>query len=176
MTTDTTIETSEVLQQVLEEQERIVTEEGGFRELPRKSLVRHGDTELPERVQVWDRFGKPSMVPTAALAYHLNKKDRDGNRVFFSKRPAGVPEETFIEETCKLCLKRGVRKRFPTKYDHRGHMESYHPRELAVDREEKQEQQQAAGIFGALAGMTDEQKALLRELLAEKPARKAAKE
>lgn len=169
MTTDAQLETQEVLARITEEAERQAKEQTSFKELPRKALVHAGGVELPERVQVWDKYGNSSMVPTASMQYHLNKKGPDGNRVFFATRPAGLPEPTFIDEVCEVCKEKGwpkgLRPMFKSKFDLRGHYESAHQREFRVMQEEKLEKQQAAGVLGMIATMSDAQRDQLRGLL-----------
>ena len=74
-------------------------------------------------------------VPLTALTYHLTKTDRDGNRVFFDHPPEGVVPPTPIDQTCDICVSKGVRKTFYSEYDYVGHMDSFHPREFAIMRE-----------------------------------------
>lgn len=142
----------------------------------RSSMVRAGDVELPERVQVFDKNGVPSMVPTAALRYHLNKKDRFGNRKFFAERPADYKEPVFIDQTCPVCFKiSGVRKKFQDEIDYEGHMDTFHPREWAsLLRKEEREARAGATAkdFGAvLLSMSDSEKQALKALLGTEPAK-----
>lgn len=139
------------------------------------SMVRMGDTPLPERVQVYDKNGYPSMVPTAALRYHLNKKDRLGNRKFFAKPPDDMKEPTYIEQTCEVCLKNGsVRKRFQDEIDYEGHMDTFHPREWrSILRREEREARQGAtakDFAAVLLSMSDKEKDALKALLGVSPA------
>src|SRR3990167_1620961 len=110
-----------------------------------RSLVRMGDKDLPERIPVYNRRDPSdvSMVPTALLGQMLGKRDREGQPVFVMERPDG-PMPTYIEETCDICLRRGVRKRFAAIVDMELHYEYMHEREWAIrlrerDRQERQE-------------------------------------
>lgn len=143
------------------------TEIGGMivRRRRQSTMVHFAGQELPERTAVYDRAGSVSYVPTAQLAYHLGKRDRNGQRVFFSKLPAGIKPKKPIDETCAICLERGVRKTFYSRYDWRGHMDSFHPRELTVMREENQEQrdtEQRDLMLAALRGRGEAPPAVFR--------------
>lgn len=163
--TDTTIveDTQSIIDEVLQKQQEVV-DQTRFRELPRKSLVHAGGVELPERVPVYDKMGRQSMVPTAALAYHLAKTNRAGERVFFRNSPVEFVEKV-IDETCEICLPRGIRKKFGSRFDWRGHMDSFHPRELAVIQEEKADARNENGVLGALLTMTPEMRDQVKRLL-----------
>ena len=50
----------------------------------RDSLATYQGNPLPDRVKVFDRLGRPSLVDTGRLRYHLSKTGPDGRRVFFS--------------------------------------------------------------------------------------------
>lgn len=125
---------------------------------------------VAERVKVYDRFGNPSMVPTASAAYHLMKKDPQGNRVFFRRPPAGAKQpEPIPDLKCEVCEKRDIHKVFYEEIDWEAHWDTYHPREWAArQRREEREHQAAAStvtagaVLDALKAMTPaERKALL---------------
>src|SRR3990167_531978 len=127
-----------------------------------RSLVRLGDKDLPERIPVYNRRDPSdvSMVPTALLGQMLGKRDRDGQAVFVMERPAG-PLPTYIDETCDICLRRGVRKRFAAIVDMELHMEYMHEREWAIrlrerDRRERQEDRNVLlGLLKERAALPD---------------------
>jgi hypothetical protein len=52
------------------------------------SMVKYNGIELPARTPVYDRDGEISLVPTAALAYHLSKQraDSPGERASVHRR------------------------------------------------------------------------------------------
>ena|SRR3990167_351512 len=115
------------------------------------------------RVTVWDRQGRTSRVPLTALTYHLTKTDRDGNRVFFDHPPEGVVPPTPIDQTCDICVSKGVRKTFYSEYDYVGHMDSFHPREFAIMRE--REAAASTSLIGSVARMSPEERGALKALL-----------
>lgn len=130
------------------------------------SMVHMGGRALPERVKVFDRRGEPSLVPTVQLGYHLSKTDNAGNRVFFSRPPAGVEPPKPIDKTCPICLERGVRKKFYSRYAHRQHMVILHPLEFEMIREEEKEAAAREGLVDQLRRMTPEEKQELAALFA----------
>jgi hypothetical protein len=134
------------------------------------SMVHMGGRPLPERVTVFDAKGMPSRVPTAQIGYHLSKTDRSGNRVFFSKPPPGVKQPEPIDETCPICLERGVRKKFYSRYAHRQHMVILHPLEFQMMREDKEEARAREGLIDQLRRMTLEERQQLAAVLAVQPA------
>lgn len=126
-----------------------------------------GNRELPERIKVYNKLGEPSMVPTASISYHLNKKDPQGNKVFFRKPPMGVavpePDPTL---TCEPCQKRDIHKRFFNEIDWEAHWDTYHPREWAIRQRQEQRAREdrlaADTLRNALQSMTPaERKALI---------------
>ena len=114
-------------------------EGGQFNWRKPNSLVRIGNKSLPERMQVYDtRTGQPSMIPTGAATYHLNKRRPDGTRVFSRNLPEGVVEPQPIADTCKICyVKRGnLHRNFYTEYDLIAHYQAFHTLEwTAMERE-----------------------------------------
>ena len=142
-----------------------------------RSMVRLGDRELPERVKVWDRYGRPSLVPTVAIHYHLNKKDRNGNRVFFARLPEGIEEPVPIDETCEICLPKGIHKRFFNEYDLDGHYEYYHPREWRIiqRKRDREEGLDPRAIVAAIAMMSTKQQKQMRMLLSEEEPKRRGK-
>ncbi len=138
-------------------------------EAPRKSMVRLGNKELPERWPVYDENGIKSMVPTAALQYHLTKRRAGTNRrAFYLQVPAGVVAPTPINETCPICTKErlGVAKPFYDEMDLLRHMRNLHPleQEFYEKRAEKEERGNF-NLLGTIATMSPEEKAALRALL-----------
>jgi hypothetical protein len=142
----------------------IAYESGGVRIKKPRSMVNYGGKEIAPRVAVYDKLGRQSMVPTAALAYHLNKTDHEGNRVFFSKPPEGIEPPTPIDQTCDVCLPRGVRKKFYSEFDYIGHMESFHPREFRILEERRKEG--GASMMAAILGMSASERKAVQTLLA----------
>lgn len=142
---------------------------GGIKMRHRKnsSMVHRNGVELPERTKVYDALGRPSLVPTAQLQYHLSKRTIGGERAFYSRPPQGVPEQEFIEDTCEWCLKRTagkVRKRFEDIDAMEAHFEAFHPREYAnkLRREERDNKaMDATTILRLISGLTPEQREAL---------------
>src|SRR3990167_8550711 len=125
--------------------------------------VRLKNTVEAPRVTVWDRQGRTSRVPLTAVTYHLTKTDREGNRVFFSKPPEGVGERIPIDKSCDVCSTRGVHKVFYSEFDYVGHMDSFHPREFAIMRENAAAERNS--LIGSIARMSPEERAAMRALL-----------
>lgn len=133
------------------------------------SMVHMAGRPLPERVKVFDARGMPSLVPTVQVGYHLSKTDRAGNRVFFARPPAGVEPPEPIDETCPICLERGVRKKFYSRYAHRQHMVILHPTEFQMLREDKEDARAREGLIDQLRRMTVENRRELAALLGTPP-------
>ena len=128
-----------------------------------RSMVHRNGVDLPPRTRVYDRRGFPSDVPTAQLGYHLGKKSVEGERVFFSKPPAGVKIPEPIDVDCEWCTRRAGKsvKKFYAMDDYEAHCELLHPREWAS----KQRREDRAGnvasvgdILKILGTMTPEQR------------------
>ena len=127
-----------------------------------KSMVRTGNTPLPERFAAFDKFGHVSMLPTAQMGRMLSKPraDSPGERAFHT-HTGGVTTETCkicpdkmpaaIDATCDFCVDRTVGKRFYREADLFAHQTRLHPDELmafdrAIEREQRRgelESQQA---------------------------------
>ena len=105
----------------------MIAQQQGF-EMKRKrsSMVHFAGQPLPERVTVFDKLGNPSQVPLAQLGYHLGKRNkRTGERKFFRSPPKDAPPKPeIIDQTCEICLLRGVRKPFTSLYGYNAHMEA----------------------------------------------------
>lgn len=142
-------------------------------EAPRKSMVKLNGKDLPERWPVYDENGIKSMVPTAALQYHLTKRRAGTNRrAFYLEVPKGVVAPTPINETCPICTKerQGVAKPFYDEMDLLRHMRNLHPleQEFYEKRAEKEERGNF-NLLGTIATMSPEEKAALRALLGSEP-------
>lgn len=121
-----------------------------------KSMVRSGNTPLPERFDAYDRDGALSTLPTAQMSRMLSKPRADDPSVrAFHTHSRGMTRETCkicppsrepIESTCEFCLERShglVRKVFYSETDKRGHQRAFHENQLidleaALDRAERQ--------------------------------------
>lgn len=146
-----------------------LSEGGGMiRRVKQSTMVRSGDVELPERVPYYRALtGDVHMLPTAQLIHYLSKRGPDGRPIFVKEKP-DILQEVY-GETCPICLKRGVRKRFRDEFAYVGHMEILHPREYRViqARAEKAEGQKltAESVAVALMGMNNEQRQVIKALL-----------
>jgi hypothetical protein len=143
-------------------------EAGTMRRVKQSTMVRSGGVELPERVPYYRAStGDKHMLPTAQLVHYLSKRGPDGKPIFVKEKPDIVQE--VYKETCPICLKRSVRKKFRDEFAYVGHMEVLHPREYRViqARAEKAERKEltAETVAVALMGMNDEQRQAIRALL-----------
>lgn len=129
------------------------------------TMVRSGDTPLPERIRFYrSREGNESWLPTAQLAYYLAKKHADGTAVFVKERPGG--ERKPIDQTCAPCKKRsGKAKRFYDEFDYITHMESKHPRELRIQEKKEERERMSGGLLQALMGMDQAERGAIKALL-----------
>lgn len=158
-------EVTEALAELVEKAEAdsrdnpVIMQQQGFEmRRQRGSMVRYGDVPLPERVTVFDRLGNPSQVPLVQVQHHLAKRDRAGNRKFFSKPPPDAPPPPKpIDQTCDFCLKRGVRKNFLSIDAYEGHMQAYHPREFGriLREQERRDRREEREAILALARQRD---------------------
>lgn len=109
-----------------------------------RSLVRNGDTPLPERFMAFDKFGNMSMLPTAMMGVMLSKPraDAPGERAFHThsggktRETCGIcpPEKKPIDALCPFCKgPRGIRPTFLTEYDFTTHKNRLHPEEFAAE-------------------------------------------
>lgn len=85
------------------------------RETKHGSGVRLGKTQLPERFEAWDVYGRSSMLPTAQMTYMLTKPhaERRELRAFhvhrgFARQDCSIcpPQAEPYEGTCQWCLVR----------------------------------------------------------------------
>ncbi len=110
-----------------------------------KSMVRAGNTPLPERFEAYDRDGVLSLLPTAQMSRMLSKpRADDPNTRAFHTHSRGMTRETckvcpeaptYIAQTCEFCLERthgAVRKHFTKESDAYRHSQTFHPEELAA--------------------------------------------
>lgn len=125
-----------------------------------QDLMRPNPTlHVEPRVKVYNRMGEESWVPRKSLAYHLTKTDEQGNRAFFSQPPEGAKVVTYIDQTCEVCLERGVRKKFTARVNYVRHMRNLHPDEWEIMEEEQGAKQTLREAFAAMTPA--ERKALL---------------
>lgn len=122
-----------------------------------KSMVRSGNTPLPERFEAYDRDGNVSMLPTAQMGRMLSKPRADDPRArAFHTHSRGLTRETCqvcpppkepIEQTCEVCLDSthgAVRKVFYSEAAAYTHKMRLHPDELAsIERTTERAQRQA---------------------------------
>lgn len=126
------------------------------RETKHGSGVRLGKTQLPERFEAWDVYGRSSMLPTAQMTYMLTKPhaERRELRAFHLHR--GVtrdscttcpPSTEPYEGTCQWCLARTaglIVKAFPDEDARERHERAYHPDEKeTLERRLDREMQRA---------------------------------
>lgn len=121
-----------------------------FRAVKGRSMVRNGNTPLPNRWPVYNtRTGALSMVPTATLRYQLAKRNKDdGTRVYALKVPEGIVPPTPIEGTCSICvINRGGRHRnFYSEFDLSNHMQMFHTLEWnAMERDRDIKERRESG-------------------------------
>lgn len=144
-----------------------------------KSMVRSGNTPLPERFEAFDRDGRSSMLPTAQMGRMLSKPRADalGERAFHTHtrgmtatmcKICPEPKQP-IEQTCQFCLGRTagrLRKVFYDETDLYIHETRLHPDELAsrerqIERAERnaqiEAQQRVAEAMMAMAKQQAEQ-------------------
>lgn len=127
------------------------------RELKQNSMVRMGKTPLPERFEVWDVYGRPSLVPTAQMTRMLQKvnAERPNARAFHTHR-GGVTRETCgvcpqtsesFAGTCAWCFERtggNVQKRFDSQDAQEAHYRAFHYEQWqSLERRIEREQRQA---------------------------------
>ena len=121
-----------------------------------RSMVRRGNTPLPERFEAWDIYGRMSMLPTAQMAYMLNKPnaEHDHMRAFHLHiANRGVTRDTCTicppqtepyAGSCDWCLKSSgglTVKRFADQTEQEAHFDIYHPREWATLQRERERQE-----------------------------------
>jgi len=138
-----------------------------LRRRKQSSMVRSGDTPLPDRVPFYRSLnGNLAMLPTAQLAYHLSKKHPDGTAVFVRENPHPPKEPT--GPTCTVCMKMSGRsKQFGDEYDYITHMENKHPREYRIEQEKlkRSDAFTPANLASALMSMSAEERTAIRTLL-----------
>jgi hypothetical protein len=122
-----------------------------------KSMVRSGNTPLPERFEAFDRFGKLRMLPTAQMGRMLSKPaaDSPGVRAFHTHSRGATradckicpPPKVPIEETCQFCLDRSggtFRKKFYTEGDAFTHKSLFHELSFAAFERAQERAERAA--------------------------------
>jgi hypothetical protein len=114
------------------------------------SMVRHGDTPMPERFPAYRRDNTIAMLPTIQMLHHLGKKDSAGNKVFSGKPWPGVVPPQAIEQTCHICTPKlqrrhgqDAKKRFMNIVDYEAHMDIKHEREWGIMQRELLEAERA---------------------------------
>lgn len=137
------------------------------------SMVKAGNTSLPERFEAYDRDGNVSSLPTAQMSRMLSKTRADDQSVrAFHTHTRGMTRETCricpdpktpIAQTCEFCKERAngrVVKVFYKESDLLAHERYYHPlesesRDSAIERAERradrEAQQKVADAMVALA-------------------------
>lgn len=164
---------SEMMEALSEQVDAALVEEAAsnaIKERRRSSLVRMNGVELPERTRVWDKFGNPSMVPTAQLMHHLTKPraDSPGERAFFQKRP-NIPEKVPTGIVCEFCEETRDSSKppreFSTRFRKDAHQRAYHEQEWEGARHEEElnsRRLRPEDVRAAFMGLTAaEKKALL---------------
>lgn len=136
---------------------------GASQQLKQKSMVRSGNTVLPERVRFYrSQGGAEAWLPTAQLGHHLAKRHADGTAVFVKERTGPVPVP--IDETCAVCARKGNAKKFYHEYDYVAHMESKHPREYRIIQS-KAKAVTGGDVAAALMNMNPQERSAIRVLL-----------
>lgn len=144
------------------------------RELKQNSMVRMGKVPLPERFEVWDVYGRQSMVPTAQMTRMLSKvnAERPGIRAFHLHRgtmtraecPICPPAKEPFSGSCQWCFERtggGVQKRFETENAQQAHFRAFHYEE-AMALERQLDREMARAQFAMQQQMSDAMVALAR--------------
>lgn len=176
----TALEVADVLQDMMAQTEAIAEARRAANDLPegtllgeielkgqqvkwrkQKSMVRSGNTPLPERFAAFDKFGMLSMLPTAQMSPMLTKPraDSPGERAFHTHTrgmtrescPTCPTPRAAITETCEFCMARTggkVKKVFYSEADAYSHKKHLHPDELenlqrTLEREERRAQVEA---------------------------------
>ena len=105
------------------------------------NVVKREGKKMPERVPMYRRLtGKLVMLPTATIGQSATKRYPDGSRVFVRKQEDCLQQPSPIDQTCDICLtNRNVRKLFFNEYDYSAHMDSFHPREYAIQERRREE-------------------------------------
>lgn len=128
------------------------------------TMVRSGDTALPERIRFY-RSQPPyneAWLPTAQLAHHLRKKHEDGTAVFVKTRPEDT--RVFIEDECEVCAKNNSKpKQFYEEFDFISHMDSKHPREWRIIQQ--RDEKKAGNFLTVLMNMDPTERAAVQALL-----------
>ena len=132
--------------------------------LTQKSMVRSNGVSLPERIRFYrSRGGAEAWLPTAQLAYHLRKRHNDGSPVFVRERLEPLPG--FIKEQCDICVRTaGKPKMFRHRFDYVSHMESKHPREYRMQKEDE-EKLRGPELASVLMAMSPSERAAIRSLI-----------
>lgn len=164
---------NELMEQVANDPDSVTPEQVGVRNKKARGNNWNGMTKensrLPERVKVFDRLGRPSMVPLAAIGYHLSKKNPTGERVFFAKPPNG--KEFRVEltsEMCRWCRTQDgeLYKRFQDSDALDLHESLKHELEYkAADRAAARAAREPVNIVSLITNMPAEEKAALRAIL-----------
>jgi len=109
-------------------------------------LIKYNGKEMPERMPAFRRLtGTQVFLPTVQLAYHMAKRHSDGSKVFVRTQAECLTQPEPIDESCEVCARREIKKRFFNTYDLEAHMDVFHPREWGIqqrdlDRRERQEE------------------------------------
>lgn len=129
---------------------------GSVRYRKPRSMVRNGQTPLPERFMAFDKFGNMSMLPTATMQYSLSKPraDSPGERAFHTHTrgmtretcPICPPAKEPIAFRCEWCM--GARKLKDTFFSEtdailhqrRMHTDEFEASERAIERAERRAQ------------------------------------
>lgn len=100
-----------------------------------RSMIRSGDTALPERVMLWNlRTGQGRPVPSTVAMKRITQGTKQFPPEAFTLRDPGLPEREPIEEHCWVCdadrAKRGEPPRnFFDIIQYEAHMQILHPRQ-----------------------------------------------
>lgn len=150
------LEVQEMLADAVAQAQSVIkepTERGGNATVSK--LVRQGDQALPERIPAFRRLtGTQVWLPTADIGAQMAKRHSDGSRVFVRTQGECVTQPQPIDETCDICLRREIKKKFYNAYDLEAHMDAFHPREWGIKQREidREERKQEREVLMALAG------------------------
>ena len=118
----------------------------------------------PERLRVYrSRGGAEARLANAQLTYHHRKRHNDGKPVVVRERLEPLPD--FVEEQCDICVRTaGKPKMFRHRYDYVSHMESKHPREYRMQKEDE-EKLRGPELASVLMAMSPSERAAIRSLI-----------
>lgn len=128
--------------------------EGRYSE--QSNLIKLGKKPLPERIWRYRRL-TGERVPLATADYQrlMRKRDVSGDRVFVKTPQECAVQPEPINETCDVCLRRGVTKRFFVIDDYETHMEIFHDRRwkaILRERDHQRDLEQRELILAAIKG------------------------